>query len=111
MDWSITPEEYMKLIFEFLDKEPSLIEIRLKIWILKGKHRVLLTNALHLWTCIHGKENIDIKYIESDTFIKRIITNKLTGITKTISQEIYYDSKWYWYSINKELTTVIRPGI
>ena len=111
MNWHITTEEYMKLIFEFLNKDPSSIEIRLKIWILQGNHRTILTNTIDLWTSIHGKENIDIKYIESDTFIKRIITNKLTGITKTISQEIYYDSKWYWYSIKNNLTTVIRPGI
>jgi len=111
MDWDITNEEYIQLIMEFLDKDPKAIKLKLKIWILKGNHRQVLTSALNIWEHLHGKENVDIKYIESDSFIKRIVKNKVTGITKTIYQEIYYESKWYWYTMNKTLTTVVRPGL
>jgi len=69
----------------------------------------ILTIALQDWEKSVGPQTVHIQYIESDSWSKRNITNKLTGITKQIHIELPYKSGWIWNSFSRS-SNCTRPS-
>jgi hypothetical protein len=69
----------------------------------------IVTIALQDWEKTLGPQHVHIQYIESDTWSKRKITNKLTSITKQIHIELPYKSGWIWNSFSRT-SNCVRPS-
>jgi len=71
----------------------------------------ILAVVLQLWEQQHGSSNVRIRYLESDSAIKRIVTNKRTGEMKTIILDIPYSLGWELYYYKKQqIVTAVRLG-
>ena len=57
---------------------------------------MILTVAIHDWEKELGSHFTRIRYIESDTCSKRILTNRKTNQTKTILLDLVYTVDWVW---------------
>jgi len=69
----------------------------------------ILTIAVNDWETEHGSEQVRIQYYESDSCIKRVLTNKKSGVVKRIVLDRVYTSGWVWKSL-KQIATSTRPG-
>jgi hypothetical protein len=112
--YHLTRDEYKAIINEFVFDKPNAIKLQMKICVNTSNARSVLSEIIDKWEKENGVKNVIIKFIESDTYIKRILKHKITGIEKIIIQELYYDSGWYWLGdqlIDYGYPTVMRSGL
>ena len=67
----------------------------------------IVTIVIHDWEKVIGLDSMHIRYIESDTCWKRILTNRKTNQTKTILLDLVYTVDWVWKPY-KHFVTAIR---
>ena len=85
-------EEQYEFIEEFLNKPSGSDVLHLRESYYETPS--ILTIAIQAWEVKHGSKHVSIRYLESDSAIKRILINKKTGERKTIVLDIPYTLGW-----------------
>jgi hypothetical protein len=93
-------DEQYTMFSSFLDGTAPLLHIEKPFY----ETAAILDIAIHDWEKKHGRTNVRIQYIESDTCSKRIVTHGSS--IKRILFDIPYSSGWTWKSYPKIVTSL-----
>ena len=95
-------DEQYTMFYSFLDAASPLLHIEQPFY----ETAMILDMAIHDWEKKHGRTNVRIQFIESDTCSKRIITRGSS--VKRILLDVPYTSGWTWISYPKIVTSLRR---